>query len=95
MLDTGFWMLDIPKNQNSLNSLFFEDPRSRGPGIGTGYWFLVLVLYSLFFILYSLFFILYSLFFIPCSLFLVPCSLFLVPCYWFLVLCSLFLVTGY
>ncbi len=34
-------MLDIPKNQKSLISLFFEDPRSRGPGIGTGYWILV------------------------------------------------------
>ena len=33
-------MLDIPKNQKSLISLFFVDPRSREPGIGTGYWML-------------------------------------------------------
>jgi hypothetical protein len=37
ILDDGYRMPDVPKNQKSSISLFFVDPRSREPGIGTGY----------------------------------------------------------
>jgi len=61
-------MLDIPKNQKSLISLFFEDPRSRGPGIGTGCWMLD-----------AGYWMMDAGILVPCSWFLVPDSSSLAP----------------